>query len=92
MRLNRYLLPVALFAALLFLFPRLLVAQSVVTGALNGAVTDPSACSHRRRDCHVDQHDHRRSVGDANERVRRLLVRARQAGPIYRMTRDTGWI
>ena len=31
-----------MFAALLFLFPGLLLAQSVVTGALNGTVTDPS--------------------------------------------------
>jgi Carboxypeptidase regulatory-like domain/TonB-dependent Receptor Plug Domain len=42
MRLNRYFLPAAMFAALLFLFPGLLLAQSVVTGALNGTVTDPS--------------------------------------------------
>jgi len=42
MRLNRYFLRAALFAALMFLLPSLLLAQSVVTGALNGTVTDPS--------------------------------------------------
>ena len=42
MRLNRYFLRAAVFAALMFLLPSLLLAQSVVTGALNGTVTDPS--------------------------------------------------
>jgi Carboxypeptidase regulatory-like domain/TonB-dependent Receptor Plug Domain len=42
MRLNKYFLPATLFAALLFLLPRLLLAQSIVTGALTGTVTDPS--------------------------------------------------
>ena len=42
MRLNRYFLRAALFAALMFLLPSLLLAQSVVTGALNGTVTDPT--------------------------------------------------
>src|SRR6202162_1320537 len=42
MRLNKYFRLGALFAALLFLLPLLLSAQSVVTGALNGTVTDPS--------------------------------------------------
>src|ERR1700728_5092975 len=42
MRLNKYFLRAVLFATFLFLLPRLLLAQSVVTGALNGTVTDPS--------------------------------------------------
>jgi len=42
MRLKKYVLPAALLAALLLLLPGLLSAQSVVTGALTGAVTDPS--------------------------------------------------
>src|ERR1700728_3071538 len=42
MRLNKYFRLGALFAALLLLLPNLLSAQSVVTGALNGTVTDPS--------------------------------------------------
>jgi hypothetical protein len=42
MRSNQYFRLGALFAALLLLLPSLLSAQSVVTGALNGTVTDPS--------------------------------------------------
>ena len=42
MRLNKYFRLGALFAALLLLLPVMLSAQSVVTGALNGTVTDPS--------------------------------------------------
>ena len=42
MRLNKYFRLGALFAALLLLLPAMLSAQSVVTGALNGTVTDPS--------------------------------------------------
>src|ERR1700691_4140392 len=42
MRLKKYFRLGALFAALLLLLPAMLSAQSVVTGALNGTVTDPS--------------------------------------------------
>jgi hypothetical protein len=42
MRLNKYFRLGALFAALLLLLSAMLSAQSVVTGALNGTVTDPS--------------------------------------------------
>jgi carboxypeptidase family protein len=42
MRLKKYVLPAALLAALLLLLPGLLSAQSIVTGALTGTVTDPS--------------------------------------------------
>jgi hypothetical protein len=42
MRLNKYLRLGALFAALLLLLPAMLSAQSIVTGAINGTITDPS--------------------------------------------------
>ncbi len=42
MRLNKHSCLVALFAALLLLLPTLASAQSVVTGAISGSITDPS--------------------------------------------------
>ena len=43
MRSNKYLRLGALLAALLLLLPSLLSAQSIVTGAINGTITDPSS-------------------------------------------------
>ncbi len=42
MRSNKYFWLAALFAALLLLLPSLISAQSVVTGAVSGSITDPS--------------------------------------------------
>ena len=42
MRLNKHSWLVALFTALLLLLPTLISAQSVVTGAISGSITDPS--------------------------------------------------
>ena len=42
MRFCKHLWLAALLAAVLLLLPSMLLAQSVVTGALNGTVTDPS--------------------------------------------------
>src|ERR1700722_3830212 len=42
MRLNKHFKLAALFAALLLLLPTLISAQSVVTGAISGTITDPS--------------------------------------------------
>jgi hypothetical protein len=42
MRLNKYSWFAAIFAALLLLLPTLLSAQSIVTGAVSGTITDPS--------------------------------------------------
>ncbi len=42
MRLGKYFGLAALFAALLLLLPTLISAQSVVTGAISGTITDPS--------------------------------------------------
>jgi carboxypeptidase family protein len=42
MRLSNHFRLAALFAAMLLLLPTLISAQSVVTGAINGTITDPS--------------------------------------------------
>ena len=42
MRLNKNFRLGALFAALLLLLPTMISAQSVVTGAISGTITDPS--------------------------------------------------
>jgi hypothetical protein len=42
MRLSKHFKLAALFAALLLLLPSLISAQSVITGAIGGTITDPS--------------------------------------------------
>ena len=42
MRLSKYMRLAALLAALALLLPTLISAQSVVTGAISGSITDPS--------------------------------------------------